>query len=85
MRYEGISWNEQWVRSMEEEVFVHHPLNADRWTQPGFAISTEQRVQRLHELWKLLNPEKVKHADDQQSIASGGEGGLAFPAGEQLD
>lgn len=79
MRYEGISWNEGWIRSMPEEEFINSPLNADRWTQPGFSIPPAKRKARLRELWRMLNTKEVKRENNKQFIAGNGKSGPVLP------
>lgn len=74
--YEGVNWNEDWVRGQTEEEFVNNPLNAAHWTQPGFTVSEKVRQARLRELYRLLVPrqsphdwlfkKEVSHEDTQQ-------------------
>jgi len=71
MRYEGISWNEEWARSMTEEEFVNSPLNRVHWSEAPNVIPSDQRKKRLRELWQLLNPKA--NANNHQSAESGGK------------
>lgn len=78
MWYHGINFNPEWVKSFDsEQAFAESILNYDHWTQKGFSIEEETRQERLKELWRILNPEKVKKqkvkksADDQQSTDGG--------------
>jgi len=71
MRYEGISWNEEWVRSMTEEEFVNSSLNRIHWSESPNILPADQRQKRLSELWQLLNPKA--NANDQQSFEGGGK------------
>jgi len=73
MRYEGIDFNEDWVRSMAEEAFVNAPLNRVHWIEAPNTVPIEQRKKRLRELWQLLNPNKKANADNQQFVAGGRE------------
>jgi hypothetical protein len=83
MNYEGIDWNEEWVRSMTEDEFVNSSLNRVHWTEAPNIAPTAVRIKRLHELWQLLNPKA--NANDQQSVTGVPKSRLAFPDGEQHD
>lgn len=85
MNFHGISFNEDWVRSMDEDEFVGSSLNDNHWKDPANRCDEPTRKARLGELWRLLNPKKVTHANDQQSAAGLLKSGSAFPGGELAD
>lgn len=74
MRYEGVSFGLDWVTSLTEQEFVESPLNKHLWSQPGFAITVQQRKKRLRELWRLVNKQEVSNADDKQFVSGGRKG-----------
>lgn len=83
MNFHGISFNEDWVKSQEEYEFVYNSLNDNHWKDPANRCDDDTRITRLSQLWRLLNPEKVANANDQQPSAGFGINGPAFPGGEQ--
>ena len=49
MKFEGISFNVKWVKSMTKVQFIGHVSNQHHW--PNLTIT--QRKQRLNEVYKL--------------------------------
>jgi hypothetical protein len=89
MNFHGVSFNEDWVKSLPQDQFVNNSLNDGLWSQPGFEVTEKARKERLRELWLVLNPthgriakKEVKNADNKQHAPVSGEGRPAFPVGE---
>lgn len=69
--YCGIHFNVEVIQEQTEEDFVNAPENRQHWKQPGFTISDKARKERLREIYRLVNPQKIQHAHTQQPDTSG--------------
>jgi len=52
MRYNNISFNEAWVKSLTEDDFAQSPYNWQHWPD----LTQEEREEKLRTLWRILNP-----------------------------
>lgn len=64
MKYEGVGFNEKWVRKFTQYEFMNHSSNQHLWPK----LSKTARKDRLREIYKL-----IKNEDSTKLSGSGAE------------
>lgn len=61
IKFEGVSFNEVWIKSIKTETeFVNHPANANLWDD-------NSRANKLKELYKIAHGKKKDAPEKNES------------------